>query len=102
MNSHHAHFPPQPAAPPSLATLPAFQYSHLGTMASVGEWKGVIDTQNIKELGKMGEGHAVTGVLAFVLWRAAYWTKQVSLVNKFLIPMYWLKSAVFGRDISRF
>jgi len=50
----------------------------------------------------MGEGHAVTGVLAFVLWRAAYWTKQVSLVNKFLIPMYWLKSAVFGRDISRF
>jgi len=49
MNSHHAHFPPQPAAPPSLATLPAFQYSHLGTMASVGEWKGVIDTQNISE-----------------------------------------------------
>lgn len=44
----------------------------------------------------------VKGFLAFALWRAAYWTEQVSIVNKILIPMYWFKSAVFGRDISRF
>jgi NADH dehydrogenase FAD-containing subunit len=44
----------------------------------------------------------VKGLLAFMLWRAAYWTKQVSLQNKMLILMYWFKSAVFGRDVSRF
>lgn len=42
------------------------------------------------------------GFLAFLLWRAAYWTKQVSWVNRMLIPMYWFKSMLFGRDISRF
>lgn len=42
------------------------------------------------------------GILAFLLWRAAYWTKQVSLSNKLLIPLYWFKAAIFGRDISRF
>jgi NADH dehydrogenase FAD-containing subunit len=42
------------------------------------------------------------GFLAFLLWRAAYWTEQVSIVNKILIPMYWFKAFLFGRDISRF
>lgn len=27
--------------------LPEFKYQHLGSMASVGDWKGVIDTPNI-------------------------------------------------------
>ena len=48
------------------------------------------------------DGPPVKGFLAFLLWRAAYWTKQVSIVNKIMIPMYWFKSTVFGRDISRF
>jgi NADH:ubiquinone reductase (non-electrogenic) len=42
------------------------------------------------------------GFAAFLLWRAAYWTRAVSISNKMLILMYWFKSAVFGRDISRF
>ncbi len=49
-----------------------------------------------------GVGPPVKGFLAFALWRAAYWTKQVSLVNKMLIPMYWFKCVLFGRDISKF
>jgi NADH dehydrogenase FAD-containing subunit len=49
-----------------------------------------------------GMGPPVKGFLAFALWRAAYWTKQVSMVNKMLIPMYWFKSWMFGRDISKF
>lgn len=46
--------------------------------------------------------HGLKGFTAFLLWRAAYWTKQVSLRNKMLIPMYWLKCILFGRDIARF
>lgn len=29
-----------------LDQVPPFKYTHLGSMASVGEWKGVIDTPN--------------------------------------------------------
>jgi NADH dehydrogenase len=36
------------------------------------------------------------------MWNAAYITKLVSIKNKLMIPMYWFKSFVFGRDISRF
>lgn len=108
-----------------VSALAPFRYSHLGSMASVGSWKGVVDTPNICKrcflplfsllnllillaltlpitIADSQEGPPVTGLLAFLLWRAAYWTKQVSLVNKLLIPMYWFKSMVFGRDISRF
>jgi NADH dehydrogenase FAD-containing subunit len=77
-----------------------FKYQHMGSMASVGEWKGVYDSTNVK----MAENVVapVTGFVAFALWRSAYWTKQVSITNKILILMYWFKSFMFGRDISRF
>eukprot|EP01041_Mallomonas_annulata_P005445 gene5445-10937_t len=79
-----------------------FLYSHLGSMASVGMWKGVYDSTNIGPAGSEVSGPPINGFLAFILWRSAYWTKQVSLVNKILIPMYWFKSILFGRDVSRF
>ena len=44
----------------------------------------------------------VTGVTAFASWRGAYLSKQVSVTNMILIPMYWFKALLFGRDISRF
>mmetsp|Transcript_2344 Transcript_2344/g.3599 ORF Transcript_2344/g.3599 Transcript_2344/m.3599 type:complete len:298 (+) Transcript_2344:502-1395(+) len=83
-----------------IPNAPPFKYAHLGSMASVGEWKGVIDASDIDKSSK--DPAKLKGFLAFALWRAAYWTKQVSFTNKLLIPMYWFKSAVFGRDISRF
>lgn len=69
-------------------------------MASVGEWKGVYDSTNVKVAENVVA--PVTGFVAFALWRSAYWTKQVSITNKILILMYWFKSFMFGRDISRF
>lgn len=49
----------------------------------------------------------LTAVLLFPVYhntnrRSAYWTKSVSIQNKILIPMYWFKSWIFGRDISGF
>jgi NADH dehydrogenase FAD-containing subunit len=90
--------PTTPSISPAVAP---FQYSHFASIASVGKWKGVYDSTNIAAT-QPEDSAAVSGFLAFILWRSAYWTKQVSLVNKILIPMYWFKSAVFGRDISRF
>lgn len=87
-------------------SVPPFKYAHLGSMASVGEWKGVFDSPALAKQQSQGEKKdeidGLTGFKAFLLWRAAYWTKQVSLRNKILIPMYWFQAMVFGRDIARF
>lgn len=93
------HFRPKNS---TVSDLPPFRYQHLGSMASVGEWKGVFDSPSFDAGDTHIDAPKVQGFLAFLLWRSAYWTKQVSLVNKILIPMYWFKCMIFGRDISRF
>jgi NADH dehydrogenase/NADH:ubiquinone reductase (non-electrogenic) len=92
--------PPSPSS--SAKAIPPFRYQHFGSMASVGEWKGVFDSPSFDAGDSHYQAPPVQGLLAFLLWRSAYWTKQVSLVNKVLIPMYWFKCMLFGRDISRF
>lgn len=86
--------------------IKSFIYSHLGSMASVGDWKGVYDSTDTTSTSRPGgdtkHGMSLSGFLAFLLWRGAYLTKQVSIQNKILILMYWFKAFVFGRDISRF
>lgn len=68
--------------------IPPFSYTHLGSMASVGSWKGILDTSHIGTDDKHEiNGPKVSGFLAFILWRMAYWTKQVSITNKILILM---------------
>ena len=68
-------------------------------LASMGMWGGVADmTQS--ELTPVGG--TLSGVTGFAAWRGAYLSKQVSTANMILIPMFWLKSWLFGRDISRF
>ena len=64
----------------------------MGAMASLGTFKAVADLN----------GPKLTGLVAFLTWRSAYWTMSVSITNKILIPMYWFKSFFFGRDISKF
>lgn len=38
---------PQSVVHSGLAEMKPFHYAHLGSMASVGDWKGVVDTPNI-------------------------------------------------------
>jgi NADH dehydrogenase len=42
------------------------------------------------------------GFMSWLMWNAAYITQLVSWRNKIMIPMYWFKSAVFGRDVAQF
>lgn len=59
-----------------------FQYRDLGVMAYVGGWKAIFQG---------GHGTAnVSGRAAWIIWRAAYLVKSVSLRNKVLIPVYWV------------
>ncbi|KRX00931.1 hypothetical protein PPERSA_09537 [Pseudocohnilembus persalinus] len=80
-----------------------FEFFNLGQMAFIGNKSGVIDATSIGN--PYGKKHKITyleGFSAFLIWRAAYWGKQVSWSNKILIPMHWLKSSIFGRDTSSY
>jgi NADH dehydrogenase FAD-containing subunit len=79
-----------------------FNFINLGSMASLGSMKGVYDGSNVGMEGEEISVPKIKGFLAFLLWRSAYLGRQTSIQNKFLIPMHWFKSFVFGRDISRF
>lgn len=79
-----------------------FHFFSLGSMAYVGDLKGIYDGTTVGEPGKEIKHPRITGLLALLMWRFAYWGRQTSMVNKMLIPMHWFKSFLFGRDISRF
>lgn len=76
-----------------------FQYKNRGAMAGMGFGGGVSDlTKTDLPAPKI----TTSGLASFLMWRSAYWTKQLSWTNMILIPMYWFKQMIFGRDISRF
>ena len=72
-----------------------FDFLSLGIMAYIGDNKAVVNVADVRGLNRWGN-------FAFVLWRSVYITKQVSIRNRILILFDWLKSRVFGRDISLF
>lgn len=69
-----------------------FKYKHKGMMAYIGDQKALADLGNIQ--GK--------GFTTWLFWRSAYLTKLVSFQNKFLVASDWLRSFIFGRDISQY
>ena len=70
-----------------------FQYNHKGSLAYVGQDKAVMDIPAIGPV--MGAG-------AGLGWKAFETYSQFSLRNRALVFTDWLRSKVFGRDISRF
>ena len=100
-----------------------FVYKHLGSMATIGRYKALVDLRQGKVmfiiplilllvLQKLGVSHllwllqeakglALAGVLSFFIWRSAYITRVVSWRNRFYVFVNWITTVVFGRDISR-
>lgn len=58
-----------------------FTFKNMGIMTYLGSHKGLVQTE-----GWLGD---VSGRVAWLIWRGAYWTMSVSLRNKILIPVYW-------------
>jgi NADH dehydrogenase FAD-containing subunit len=77
---------------------PEFHYMNRGAMASMGMGGGVTDLNKTHLPGPK----TIKGQVAYFVWSSTYLTKQLSIQNMILIPMYWFKALVFGRDISRF
>lgn len=76
---------------------PPFVYKHLGSMASVGRYKALVDLRQSKE----SKGFSWAGFLSWLVWRSAYLTRVVSWRNRFYVAVNWATTLVFGRDISR-
>lgn len=69
-----------------------FRFRDWGTMAYLGSWRAIHQSST----------DGLRGRAAWILWRTAYLTKSMSIRNKLLIPVYWVITWIFGRDISRF
>lgn len=74
-----------------------FVYRHLGSMATVGRYKALVDLRQNKE----DKGLSLTGFISWFIWRSAYLTRVISWRNRFYVAINWLTTFVFGRDISR-
>ena len=76
------------------ARIPASRRkSHLSPIASASRVSQV----------QVGEQKLLTeaGSTGFLLWRSVYVVKQVSPRTRFLVLFDWLKTKIFGRDVTR-
>jgi NADH dehydrogenase FAD-containing subunit len=79
-----------------LDMAPKFGFLNLGMLAYLGGGEALSQVQ----LGDVPI-LAWAGSVAFVLWRSVYLVKQVATRNRILVTFDWIKSALFGRDITR-
>ena len=80
-----------------LTTADEFIFLNLGLLAYLGGGEALTQIQ----LGDFPISNYF-GSMAFVLWRSVYLVKQVATRNRVLVTFDWIKSAVFGRDLTRF
>eukprot|EP00258_Populus_trichocarpa_P019250 XP_006384012.1 internal alternative NAD(P)H-ubiquinone oxidoreductase A1, mitochondrial [Populus trichocarpa] len=74
-----------------------FVYKHLGSMASVGRYKALVDLRQSKD----AKGVSLAGFVSWLIWRSAYLTRVISWRNRFYVAVNWATTLVFGRDNSR-
>ncbi|KAL8388498.1 hypothetical protein RB595_009206 [Gaeumannomyces hyphopodioides] len=72
-----------------------FRYSHQGSLAYIGSDKAVAD------ISWLDGNFATGGRLTYLFWRSAYLSMCFSGRNRILVINDWLKSKLFGRDVSR-
>ncbi|KAI5386496.1 internal alternative NAD(P)H-ubiquinone oxidoreductase A2, mitochondrial [Lathyrus oleraceus] len=75
----------------------SFVYKHLGSMASVGAYKALVDLRQSKD----AKGLSLAGFVSWLIWRSAYLTRVLSWRNRFYVAVNWGTTFVFGRDNSR-
>jgi NADH:ubiquinone reductase (non-electrogenic) len=73
-------------------TFPPFSYSHKGALAYVGQDRAVMDVPKVGPLYGLGAGF---------VWKSFETYSQFSWRNKALVSIDWLRTKVFGRDVSR-
>lgn len=75
-----------------------FVYKHLGSMATVGRYKALVDLRESPDKS----GLSLTGFKSWLIWRSAYLTRVISWRARLYVAFNWATTFLFGRDISRF
>jgi NADH:ubiquinone reductase (non-electrogenic) len=78
-----------------VKSIQPFEYSHQGSLAYIGSEKAVADITWWS--GNIASG----GTITYIFWRSAYLSMCFSTRNRVLVLVDWVKSKVFGRDVSR-
>lgn len=80
----------------SLEVADPFIFVNLGLLAYVGGGEALSQVQ-------LGDTplFSYAGSSAFMLWRSVYLVKQVASRNRVLVTFDWIKSYLFGRDVTR-
>eukprot|EP00403_Amphidinium_massartii_P029586 CAMPEP_0178405116 /NCGR_PEP_ID=MMETSP0689_2-20121128/18235_1 /TAXON_ID=160604 /ORGANISM="Amphidinium massartii, Strain CS-259" /LENGTH=453 /DNA_ID=CAMNT_0020026125 /DNA_START=65 /DNA_END=1426 /DNA_ORIENTATION=- len=73
---------------------PSFKFQSLGMMAYLGGYNAV--------MAQLPGISNIRGFLAFMGWRWVYWGLQLSVRNRYMLSTDWLRTLVFGRDLTRF
>lgn len=71
-----------------------FSFNNLGMLAYVGDNKALAEIPKARLRWR--------GILTYFFWRSAYLTRLVTFKNKVLVFLDWLKTWIFGRDLSKF
>lgn len=79
-----------------LTEAKGFEFLNLGQLAYVGGSEALSEIQ-IGDVPIL----SYAGSISFVLWRSVYLVKQVATRNRMLVTFDWIKSAIFGRDVTR-
>ncbi|KAK3333174.1 pyridine nucleotide-disulfide oxidoreductase-domain-containing protein [Cercophora scortea] len=78
-----------------IKDIKPFHYSHQGSLAYIGSDKAVAD------VSWFNGNFATGGNLTYLFWRSAYLSMCFSTRNRLLVCNDWVKSKLFGRDVSR-
>ncbi|KAL2104543.1 hypothetical protein VUR80DRAFT_10349 [Thermomyces stellatus] len=78
-----------------IKDIKPFHYSHQGSLAYIGSEKAVADTR------WWNANLATGGKMTYLFWRSAYLSMCFSTRNRLLVLNDWIKSSLFGRDVSR-
>jgi len=69
-----------------------FKFKYLGIMAYIGKQQSIMDSKFFKG----------TGIISWFLWRSVYLTRLELAKNKFQVPFEWLRTFIWGRDVTTF
>ena len=70
----------------------AFSLQNLGMLAYLGGYQGLADFPTSK----------LQGFKSWILWRSVYFTKLGTWRSRFQVPFDWIRTFIWGRDVSQF
>ncbi|CAF4026754.1 unnamed protein product [Rotaria sp. Silwood2] len=82
--------------------LKPFRYKHMGSLAYVGGDSAVLDFTGTKPILDLFNLKPLSGRGAAYLWKSFYFTEMFTGRTKTLLAFDWVRTHLYGRDISRY